>query len=348
MELPPPIVIALDDPLSGYHAWTSYVAPAAKWGAQPVTIAFAGEPPLPDARALLDVAARSWSVPSCTAARFVVEADRASGAGENGVNDVIVHRTDWPAMFATGSAGHTVLYTLGDKIVEADIHLNARDFTFTIGAAPPAIDLQAILTHELGHVLGIGHSEIARATMSSGLLSGIAARSLEKDDLDAVCAMYPGMSSGVCSDCPAGFSCVGFTCERPGEAAVNAAACAPATEVRRCEGAGDIARCIATSAGERCARPCPPDCGIGLVCVTIGVDDSVCLPTGATVDAGVDAAIDAPADGGGAPPATSDGCSCAAPHRAAPSAWSFSSALALAAFARRRAAARATRARDAA
>lgn len=332
MELPAPIVIALDAPAdsgfldSGFLAWTSYVTPAATWGAQPVTVAFAGavdaiDKGVPgDLRDLLDVSARAWSTPPCTAARFVTEATRpaaASGAAEDGRNDIIVHRTDWPAPLATGAAGHTVIYTLGDRIVEADIHLNARDFTFTVGGAPPKIDLQAILTHELGHVLGIGHSADARATMNAGLLSGIAARSLEKDDLAAVCALYPGTTGRGCSatDCPPGFSCVGFTCERD-EPAVNGHACASASEVRRCEGAGDVARCVLTSIGERCARPCPPDCGHGLVCVNIGgaVDDSVCLPPDATVasDAGPDAPDASDAGAGTRPtgPTSESGCTC--------------------------------------
>lgn len=337
MDLPPPIVIALDDPLAGYHPWTSYVTPAAKWGAMPVTIAFAGEPPLPgDVRALLDVAARAWSQPSCSGAAFVVGETRATFAEMNGLNDVVVHRTDWPAPLAAGAAGHTVIYTLGEKIVEADIHLNLRDFSFVVGAAPPKVDLQALLAHELGHVLGIGHTDVARATMNAGLPSGIAARSLERDDVDAVCAMYPG--SGVpCGGCPSGFSCVGFTCERPDEPAVNGAPCAPATEVRRCDGAGDVARCVQTSLGERCARPCPPECGAGLRCATIGVDDTVCVPLAAEVDAGA-VADGAPDSDTTAPPPPADaGCQCT--HRRprdAAFAWPFGALMVVAAKRRSR------------
>ena len=323
MDLPPPIVIALDE--GPYLAWSSYVTPAATWAALPVTVAFAGDPGVSgDLRDLLDVSTRAWSRPGCTAARFVVDPTRTSGLGEDGRNDVIVHRTDWPPPLATGAAGHTIIYTLGARIVEADIHLNARDFKFTIGAAPPAIDLQAILTHELGHVLGIGHSEGTRATMNAGLLSGIAARSLEKDDLDAVCALYPGATGRGCTatDCPPGFACVGFSCERPTELAVNGAGCAPSSEPRRCEGAGDIARCVATSLGERCARPCPPECGVGLTCMAIGVDDSVCVPTGASIPGG-DAGVDAASDGGLAPTNSTDtGCTCShGADRAPRSTW---------------------------
>jgi len=332
--LPPPIVIALDGATP--TAWTTYLTPASTWrsGDLPVSIAFTGSVPgvADDLRALLDVSARAWSTPACTRAGFVAAEPRAfTGAeGDNGKNDIIVHTTDWPAPLATGAAGHTILYVLGDRIVEADIHLNAKDFTFAVGAVPAKIDLQALLIHELGHALGIGHSADARATMNAGLPSGIAARSLEKDDRDAVCALYPGTGSTCATvPCPATFTCIGLTCERAGEPGVDGAVCAPASEVRRCEGAGDGARCIATSIGERCARSCDSDaaCGVGLRCVAIAENDSVCLPLGASVDAGVaDAGSDANVT---APPNPAEGCSCSTPRRTAPGPWSWLFVLAL-------------------
>ncbi len=318
MILPPPIVIALDG--SAPTAWTTYLTPASTWrsGDVPITIAFAGElPSIKDGlRALLDVSGRAWSIPACTRAGFIAADSRAftGTEAENGKNDIIVHTTAWPAPLATGAAGHTILYTLGDRIVEADIHLNAKDFTFAVGALPDRIDLQAILIHELGHVLGIGHSADTRATMNAGLPSGIAARSLEKDDRDAVCALYPGTSmNATCATvpCPGSFACVGFTCERAGEPAVDGAECAAASEVRRCDGAGDSARCVMTSLGERCARPCENDaaCGVGLHCVALAANDSVCVPLAATIDAGV--TDTAPSDGGAAPSTPGgEGCDC--------------------------------------
>ncbi len=312
-----PIVVQLATVPEGATAWTSYVTPAATWRAEdlPVRIGFGTAPPAPlldeDAVIALDLASRAWMVPACTSARLEVVASRAGigDPGGNGTNDVVVHVDDWPPPLAGGAAAHTVIYATGDRVVEADVHLNARDFTFTIGAAPPAIDLRAILTHELGHVLGIGHTDVARATMNAGLPSGIAARSLEDDDVAAVCALYPGASSGPrgCADgpaCPADHACVGVTCERVGEASNLGAPCADASQPRRCDGAGDQGFCVQTSLGERCAVPCTlavTDCGEGLACVAStregGDDEAWCLPVGASFpDAGPDAG--APTDGG--------------------------------------------------
>lgn len=322
MLLPEPIVVRTD--WAPGSAWTSYVTPAATWKTSPVTIAWAGAPPKPlldaEAVAALDVASRAWVIPACSAARFVIGASRAALAdplSANGSNDVVVHLDDWPSPLATGAAAHTVIFAAGDGISEADIHLNARDFTFADGASDTSVDLRALLTHELGHVLGIGHSADPRATMSAGLPAGIAARSLERDDVDAVCALYPATDAaahGCASGCPTGYTCIGFTCER-GEPGTTGAPCTDTP--RRCEGSGDTARCIGTSEGDRCAPLCATNpCGTGLKCVDFE-DDRRCIAESAEVtveDAGpsVDAGSDA-----AAPKAesSSSGCSTSRPAR---------------------------------
>src|SRR5258708_532798 len=100
---------------------------------------------------------------------------------------------------------------------------------------------------------------------------------------------------------------------------------------RRCEGAGDRARCVPTTIGERCAIPCAKQevsdpCGNAVRCVVVDVEgDTPCVPNGAdpllaTSDAGADAQNDATADAGTSapPPSTAQGggCSVTAPSRA--------------------------------
>lgn len=324
MLLPPPIVVSVD--ASDAHAtvvlpWAPYVSPAATWSAMPVLVAWASAPPTPllpeEAVAALDVASRAWSVPACSAASFTIDPTRtiSGDPGMNGTNDVVVHTTDWPPPLATGAAAHTVLFTSGDRIVEADIHVNARDYAFTLGAAPPAIDLRSVLTHELGHVIGIGHSEVPRATMSATLPAGIAARSLEPDDVTAVCALYPGKDTAPhgCAThaCPSGYACIGFECETSGEPGTTGAPCVATG--RPCDGAGDTAICRATSVGDRCAPPCVNGaCGVALACAG---DDPRCIPQGASLPSdaganGADATNDATSDAGTSPAAAS-GCGCA-------------------------------------
>ena len=342
MLYPPPLIVQL-----GVCFWTTYVTPAATWpvGAMPVTIAIGTAPPSSitdaDARAELDVASRAWGLPSCSAARFAVgDSFAMSGDGaSDGRNEVIVHATDWPASLEPGAVAHTVIYLAGTTIVEADVHLNAKDFAFAIGDVPGDVDLRSVLTHELGHVMGIGHSADARATMAAGLPAGIAARSLEDDDVAAICALYPlappvlhGCDRGDAS-CPSGYACVGHDCERPDEPGTNGGTCATSAFAKPCDGAGDRASCVATTEGERCALPCPSDpsddCGEGLACV-----EGACLPVGAEpeTDAGADSESDADARGaetGGG------GGGCAIDPRPATEGW-LATAILLAAMRRRR------------
>jgi hypothetical protein len=308
MLLPPPLVVSLD--YAPATAWTSYLTPMATWpaGALPVTLGFSGSVPglTVDGAGLLRVAMAPWLTVDCTSLRMKAAASSTAlgTEAEDGRNDVLVHTTDWPAAFTVGAAGQTVLYVRGGAIVEADVHLNARDYAFALGASPGRIDVQSVLTHELGHVVGIGHSEVARATMNAGLASGIGARSLERDDVDAVCALYPGANpeGGCASDgCPSGWTCEGKLCQRPAELGVAGHGCGSGT--RPCEGAGDAAECVPTDRGSLCGVPCPlggsPGCGLAMRCVA-ALDGAYCLPDGASpvADAGVGADAGPHADTG--------------------------------------------------
>lgn len=42
-------------------------------------------------------------------------------------------------------------------MTEADININSYDYNFTVGAQSGYIDLQSVMTHEMGHVAGLAH-----------------------------------------------------------------------------------------------------------------------------------------------------------------------------------------------
>jgi len=67
-------------------------------------------------------------------------------------------------------------------------------FTFDDGPSAPvagAIDLQGLVTHEYGHLLGLGHSNAAgNPTMAATLPDLVAARSIEADDRAGIQAIY--------------------------------------------------------------------------------------------------------------------------------------------------------------
>ena len=88
----------------------------------------------------------------------------------------------------------------GGVIIEADIGFNADDWTFTVGDSGVRVDFLSIAVHEIGHFLGLDHSEEDGATMNARYTEGdTSLRDLTDDDRAGISAMYP------CEDVP----CVG-------------------------------------------------------------------------------------------------------------------------------------------
>ena len=89
------------------------------------------------------------------------------------------------------------------RISDSDIELNTPGFIFTTVDAPRCVepffdvtcvasDVQNTLTHEFGHVLGLGHSPDGASTMFSGSAPGeLSKRSLDSDSKQFVCDVYP-------------------------------------------------------------------------------------------------------------------------------------------------------------
>lgn len=71
---------------------------------------------------------------------------------------------------------------------------------------PGEADLANIITHEAGHFIGIGHSDIEEATMfASAARTSVDKRTLAADDIAAVCTIYPpGNLDPACDPAPMG------------------------------------------------------------------------------------------------------------------------------------------------
>lgn len=143
------------------------------------------------------------------------------------VNVVLFQDDDWKYRGIDGTLAKTSV-TYNDEtgeIYDADIEVNTANNTVTISDDPKKIqyDLQAILTHEVGHFIGIAHSANSDAVMFASYSPGsIAQRKLTQDDIDAVCAVYKPNSSTVCNVEPRG----GFSpsCDPPEESTTCAVA----------------------------------------------------------------------------------------------------------------------------
>lgn len=105
---------------------------------------------------------------------------------------VIDNAADWP--YGSSVFALTVLTynTCTGQVIDGDILLDGASHAFCAGGCDAASqDLRNTLTHEVGHLLGMDHSDQPLATMYFSAPAGeVAKASLHSDDLQGVCAMY--------------------------------------------------------------------------------------------------------------------------------------------------------------
>lgn len=115
---------------------------------------------------------------------------------DRGNANIVLFREDvWPYPGGQDALGITFVTfdpTNGD-IWDADIEINAVDEPLSSGDPNSSqVDLDSLLTHEVGHLLGLAHTRDPLATMFSGYEKGTTSlRSPEADDVSGLCAIYP-------------------------------------------------------------------------------------------------------------------------------------------------------------
>lgn len=111
--------------------------------------------------------------------------------------NIVIFREDvWPYTGAGNAIGLTTTRfdTKSGDLWDADIELNAASESLSIGDPIIGDDLLSVLTHEAGHFLGLSHSQDQSATMKAiynPATDGDTFRTLAKDDIDGICAIYP-------------------------------------------------------------------------------------------------------------------------------------------------------------
>ncbi len=132
--------------------------------------------------------------------------------------NIVAFVDDWPErnLDPTAFAVTTVWHSRSTgEIFDADIQVNERLGPYGVcpSAGCPAtdgddgtVDLQNVLTHEIGHFFGIAHSPMINTTMYARSPRGeTSKRILRTDDVNAICEIYPpGSATGECDFTPRG------------------------------------------------------------------------------------------------------------------------------------------------
>jgi hypothetical protein len=134
----------------------------------------------------------------------VVSAIRAWGVVNSASTSQQAVRGTAPAIIMLNTNGHicngsclaatlTGYYT-GNTIYDADVYTNTKYKYYSSGEADGCsgeFDIEGIMVHEVGHVIGIGHSNVSGATMYPSVSScNDGNRSLEADDIAAKNDLY--------------------------------------------------------------------------------------------------------------------------------------------------------------
>jgi hypothetical protein len=145
--------------------------------------------------AAVHAAFQTWANVSTANVRFNYggPAVISTGAGD-AINLVSFTDTSFP--FGSGTLAVTLNYFSDSTGItsEADILFNPNQLWSTSGESG-RYDIQSVMTHEIGHFLGIDHSALISSVMSPfGLPGQVDQRVLQYDDVAAVSEIYPAGS----------------------------------------------------------------------------------------------------------------------------------------------------------
>lgn len=184
-------IVAAAEPVMAY----TLLSPRRRWSTTPITVRVynVGNSTITDGDGGVTAvvgAIRAWGI---------ISSSTTSSAAVRGSAPATIMLNTNGGGLCTGSClaatltGYYVTQSGDDRIYDADVYTNTAQplYSSRESGCSGEYDIDGIMTHEVGHVIGLGHSSVSGATMYPSVSAcNTAPRSLATDDINGKNDLY--------------------------------------------------------------------------------------------------------------------------------------------------------------